>query len=485
MKLHGRGLNRLADIAVIGGGTLIALLITVAALRRLGETGLLVPLAVGAGIVLLRWPAAILFGTIALVVLAEGPDFGLLGASSQLYRDIVKGVSPVDLLFAYGFVALGLQLLREQRALRLPPMPLTFASAMVLLALASGVLVGRANGVGLSEGLLATHTFMYLVLLPLAIVNLRLDARRLRWLIGATAALAIVKAVLGLAVVATGRGTAVVGESALTYYAPTGNWIVMIALLGVVAALLLRARPPLWLLLAAPLLAGSLLLSYRRSFWIGATLGLAVVVVCGMRPLGRRLLLPIAVLLAIAIGSLGSIAVQSDTPLGQRLESLSSSRIDANKEDRYRIDERTNVLAEIRAAPVSGLGLQVPWSARAVSLPVESNPDHLYVHFAALYWWLKLGIVGVFAYAALITAGLLLSLRVFRRSRERLFRAFGLASLAGIVGLIAIESTATFSGVDFRFTIIYAAQLGLLALLSRLPGEPSLAAARPAAAPGP
>ncbi|HEU4702765.1 MAG TPA: hypothetical protein VFS37_09810, partial [Conexibacter sp.] len=72
--------------------------------------------------------------------------------------------------------------------------------------------------------------------------------------------------------------------------------------------------------------------------------------------------------------------------------------------------------------------------------------------------------------------GLLLSWRTWRSNREPLFRCFGLASMCGILGLIAIETTASFTGVDARFTVVFAVQLGLLAVLQR--GVPSPAGGR-------
>ena len=55
-------------------------------------------------------------------------------------------------------------------------------------------------------------------------------------------------------------------------------------------------------------------------------------------------------------------------------------------------------------------------------------------------------------------------------SREPLLRAFGLASLCGIAGLVAIDTTASFTGVDPRFTILFCVQIGLLAQLARTGG---------------
>jgi O-antigen ligase len=154
----------------------------------------------------------------------------------------------------------------------------------------------------------------------------------------------------------------------------------------------------------------------------------------------------------------------------KRVESLAPSKLTTNVEDRYRLDERANVLAAIRAHPITGLGLGVPWPATARALSVEHENGREYVHFAALWYWLKLGILGLAAYIAILAGTAFLAWRVWRRSGEPLIRAFGLASLCGVAGLVAIETTASFTGIDARFTILLGAQIGVLALLDKTSG---------------
>jgi O-antigen ligase len=221
------------------------------------------------------------------------------------------------------------------------------------------------------------------------------------------------------------------------------------------------------MLLGSPLLVACLLLSYRRSFWIAAVLAILLVVLLGLSPLGRRLLLPVALSIALAVWLVGSGHFQSQLPLVKRVVSLQPSSLEANVEDRYRLDERANVIGEIERHPIVGLGMTVPWTATVRPLPIEHENGRDYVHFAALWFWLKLGVLGLLAYAGMLLAGLVLAWRAWRRSHEPALRAFGLASLCGIVGLAVIETTATFTGVDTRFTILLGTQLGLLALIAR------------------
>jgi O-antigen ligase len=179
------------------------------------------------------------------------------------------------------------------------------------------------------------------------------------------------------------------------------------------------------------------------------------------------MLVPTALLVAGAILLLGSVNFQSQLPIVKRATSLSPTDLQSNIEDRYRLDERANVLAEIKRDPISGIGVAVPWKATVRTLSTEHEEGRQYVHFAALYFWLKLGILGLLAYIGMIAASMVLAWRAWRLSREPLLRAFALASLCAVAGLIVIDTTASFTGVDPRFTVIFAAQIGLLAQIVR------------------
>lgn len=462
----------LTSVAIGAVGALGAL-ITLAATLKVGMAGLALPIAALAGIVLLRYPGPVLVAGIGLVVLFEGPDFGLFPQTAHLYDDVVKGVMPIDGILMLAAAGTAAQIVQDGRAVRLPAPPLTFALVLLGLALAAGIAVGREAGVGLSDGLLFVHTFAFLGIVPLIAANLRVSDRDILLVLRAFGVLALVKALLGLAVVALGRGVSVDGSTVLTYYEPAANWLMTVALLTIVAAALARVPLRWWALAAAPIVLLALILSYRRSFWIADLLGLMLVTLLGLSTNGRKVLLPGVVLVGAAVWALGGVGLQSDTPLGERVQSLSSTNIQAKPVDRYRLDERANVWHAIEQSPISGLGVGVPWAATARPLPVEVNPEHQYVHFAVLFWWLKLGILGALAYGAMLVAGVVMSLRVWRRSPVPLVRAFGLGSLCSMVGLAVIETTATFSGSDIRFTLLFAAQLALLSVLWRRADQPA------------
>ena len=437
-------------------------LIAFAGAQKLGTVGLFAPLALGLVVVLLSSSLAMTVFVVGLTVACEGQAFGLFTFTASLYTH----ATVLNVMVALVVAAVGLDLLRHKRAVWLPR-ALLFPLVILALAMVAGVATAHDAGVGVTKAIHSENLLAYLLFLPIAVANLDLNRRQVSLLLGGAYAVAIVKAILGLIEVAGGRGVAIQGTGSLTYYEPLSNWLIMIALLGIVAAVVARMRPPLWMLLGSPLLIASLLLSYRRSFWIAVVLGLLLVLLLALSPVGRRLLVPAGLLVTAAIWLLGSISFQSQSPLLRRAVSLSPSSLTTNLEDRYRLDERTNVLGAIGEHPITGLGIGVPWTAAFRGLSVEHVEGRQYVHFVALWFWLKLGILGLIAYVTLLLGAALLGWRVWRYSRQPAARAFALASLCGLAGLLVIETTASFTGVDNRFTVLLAAQLGLLALLAR------------------
>lgn len=455
------------ELLIVAGCSLGTLLLAYVGAHKLGAEGLLLPFGVVVLIILMRRPLAMVTLMAGVVILCEGPSFGLFSFTSHLYTHVYRELTPVDLLVTLTVISVGLDIVRKRPLARLPR-SLAFASSLLALAMIAGAVTGHAAGLGIRSVLLGEDVLAYLLLIPLAVANLDIGPDRIRMLLLGAVGLAAIKAVLGLIEIVGHKGTPIEGLATLTYYEPTANWLIMIVLLGIIAALVARMHPPLWMMLCIPLLLASLLLSYRRSFWIGAVLGLLLVVMLSVSPVGRRMLVPVSLMLVIAIWVLGSVHLQnSQVPIVRRVASLNPSKLEQNAEDRYRLDERANVLAAIRAHPETGLGMLVPWTATKQPLSVEHPEAREYVHFAFLWFWLRLGILGAFAYLSMMAASALLAWRVWRLRTEPLFKAFGLASLCGFAGLAVIETTATFTGIDPRFTIVLGVQIGLLALLAR------------------
>jgi O-antigen ligase len=450
--------------ALIAAGALAGLLWAVAALRY-GAPALVLPLMAAGGLALIQRPRVAVALVVSLMVLCEGRSDDLVGFANFVYDPLPLRLTLMECLLVAAVLAVLVGRLKSDRPLRLAG-PLTIPLALVVLAVAMGLVVGAFAGVSADDLMFASRQMSWLVVVPLLVVNVVETERHARNALALGMALALVKAALGLTAVAAGVGVAVDGAT-ITYYDPVANWLVLLALLGVVAALVMRARLPIWVLAGSPMLVLSLALSFRRSFWIGAILGVVLVLLLGSRPLGRRLLFLTGVLLAAAIWILSFQPLQGQSPIIERAKSLQPGEVESNAQDRYRFDELRNVTAEIARHPVTGLGFAVDWKAR-YPLGINHENGQNYTHVVVLWWWLKLGILGLLAYLAFFGTCLAMSWQLWRRGRERWFSASGLAMLCGLIAIAVVETAGSFTGVDPRFTAFLGATAGLLVVLRRL-----------------
>jgi hypothetical protein len=444
---------------------LLGALILAAVAAHLGVDGLALVLALVGCVVALLSPTAALAGVGFLVIMCEGSEFGIASFTGRLYEQLFHDITPLDALVGLAVVSSLLAALRDERPIRIPR-ALLIPSVMLALGMADGIWVGHADGTALRFSVFSEHVLAYMLLLPIAVANLGIDERTVRRLLAGAYGLAIIKAIIGLIEISLHLGKPLEGTTTLTYYEPAANWVIMMALLGLLAMAIVGPRPPLWMLLGSPLLFMCLLLSYRRSFWIATLLAAVLIVLFATSPQTRRLLVPTALLMAFSVWLLANTGFQSNLPIVKRIDSISASKLEANREDRYRIDERANVIAEIERHPLTGIGSGGTWQATAAPLPVEHEEGRSYAHFALLLYWLKLGVLGLAAYISLILGSALLAWRAWRSAQDSWMRAFGLASACAVAGLAVMDTTASFTGVEARFTVIFAIQLGLLALLA-------------------
>jgi len=441
------------------------------ATHKLGLDGLLALLVAVVLVILLFRPLLTMVLVVSLTIICEGPTFGLFTFTDVFYGSLAKDISILDAFVGLAVLSVAVDLIRRRRPLWVPG-PLRLPLMLLALAMIGSVIMSHAAGTSLHLAILAEDTLAYLLFLPIAVANLEIDKRQLRYLLFGAIGLALVKAMLGLVELASGHGLVIEGIGGLTYYEPAANWIIMVALFAILAAVIMRVKVPMWLLIGGAVLFMSLLLSYRRSFWIAALVGIALIVLLGLAPRGRRVLLPVALAMVAGIWGLGTINFQSQSPIFKRAVSLEPTAVQANASDRYRIDERVNVWANILEHPITGLGMTTPWKALVRPQAVESPEGRQYVHFAVLYYWVKLGILGLLAYLSILIGSSLLAWRAWRYNHSSMLGVFGLASLCGIAGLVVIDTTATFTGGDQRFTVLFAVQVGLLALAARI-GESS------------
>lgn len=431
----------------------------VAGVEQLGLRGAAVIVAIPLVVVMLLEPRVTLAALVGSMVAVE-TDETIVPLGESFSDPVFAGFTITDLLLGLLVAGTALELSRRRSAPQLPA-PFTLPLLFLLGALAAGMTEAWYAGVGASDLVLAALPFAYLVLLPLVTVNLLSGSRHLRVFVALAAALAAYKGVTGVATSLSGAGEAIEGGT-ISFREPVANLALLLFLLGGLAAWMRKVQLPAWALAALPVAALALALSYRRSFWIGAVLALVVVGLVASRRRGRAVLAIASIVLAIGVATALTVGRSGETygALAERAELLQPSQITATRGDRYRLDEQRNVRAELERDPVTGIGLAVPWQVR---YPLSELHDRRYVHGTALWFWLRLGLLGLFAYLWLVAAAAWAAVGVWRHHPDALVRVGGLAALGGVAALFVVELTATFTGVEPRTTAAVGAMLGWLA----------------------
>ena len=469
----GRLIDRLGTAALPAAiGTAIAGVLVIGT-AVIGVKILLVLIAGALALVLLDHARA------ATVVLIAAAVFFESGTESPFGQDAIYTTLPSLKLQPFEILlllALGASILERMRTTGFARLR-TLAPPLWLLAgaLVTAIVVGHYGGGAFQPISSTTRIFLPLLLVPFIVTTVVRSAEDVRWSITFVAGLAFAKSVAGLLLLFTGYGFKVEGSSSLTYYEPPGNWLAMLLVLFVLALALGRQPIAAWLLAAAPFALASLALAQRRSFYIALVVGIVVDAVVAAGRGGRRMLVPImavfiaASYLMLTTGLANGLDNSVTSSVTTRVQTLNAKHLEANKQDRYRLDERRNVLAEIGRSPVLGVGLGVPWHAR-YGLSVEHPGGREYTHIALLWFWLKLGILGLIGYLWLFGAILVVCARIGRRHADGFVRAAGWAIAATTAGYLVAETTGTFTGANERMNVLLGAVVGFLSVAaSQLP----------------
>jgi hypothetical protein len=425
-----------------------------------------VPLVLLLCVVLLRFPEVCLGLLLVGTALAEVDPVGAIPAGGAFYEQVsASSLTVPDLLILFGLAGILLRFVAQDLRPRLPD-PLTVPLVVLGFAIVAGVATAAtaSAGVGLAELFHRSVEIGHLILIPLLVVNVLRDTRALKVFAVGAAVLACVKGVTGIYASFGGVGSGV-EEGVASFLNPFPNLLMLIFGLGVIAALVRRVQIPAWMIAGLPITLLALLLSYRRSFWIAAIITIVLVVIIASRRRGRAVLAIAAVTLALGFVAANTIATSSESsqpsPIAERAQTLNpGSGLGSNRGDRYRLDERANVIDNIERSPVTGVGLGVEWE---VHQPVAEAHDRRYAHIAFLWYWLALGVIGAIAYLLLFGSSLWTGRQIWRLHPDPIVQVCAIAVFGGIVGLAVVELTATFTGIESRLTILLGALLGWLA----------------------
>jgi O-Antigen ligase len=405
---------------------------------------------------------------VAVFVFLEDNAEAGFGSVPFLYDTAAAKISPFLGLVLVALAATVLAVRKPQLGLR-SPRPFTIPLALILCAVLFGILNGVVGYQAPKFTILgAIGNVLPLLVLPVVIVNLVRNRAQLRQAIGIGAAFAVGKSAIGIGVMLSGLSPAVPGIGQVTFLEPTANELEMVFLFGVLAAKLRGVPLPRWASWGWPLVLISLTLGYRRFYWLAAGLGFFLILLIATRRVGRRMIVPGALLIAACgyiVLSTG-IGNSLDGEIVKRASTITVSHATHNTQDRYRIAERHNVIAAIQAQPLTGLGIGVDWPER-YPLPFEVPGLHDFSHIAFLYWWMTCGPLGALAYLLLMGSGIAVGLRVWSAHDDPLIRVTGLAIGIGVIGLAVTEVASTTIGADQRGTALLGVFLGLLAAADR------------------
>jgi hypothetical protein len=442
-------------------GVVGAVLVCVASGAMLAVAGPLpafAPLVLVAGAMLLQRPGVILGALLVATILFEDDKYGFFPQTAQFY---FGPPGPVDLLLAGLLFAVALDVAFRGRPFRLPD-PFTAPLLLLAMGVGAGTVTGYFAGGEPADIFQTVRVLVYLLVLPVLVVNVLTPRAAVRNVVIGGAVLASYKGLEGTLAWLAGAGRELEGRT-ITYYQPTSNFLLLLFILAVAGALLARVSLPWWVYASTPLVLIAFTFSFRRNWWIAAILALVLMLFLTGGVPGRRLILPVGVALAVAawvtISAGGGVQLQGSVV--ERARSITPTQVVQEKTDRYRLDELQNVREELMRHPLTGLGIDVPWTARH-PMPSEFEGGRHYTHVVALWYWLKLGPIGLLAYLSLMAAAIYAAISLWRTEAEPLFRVLGLTALAGIIGLMVAETTGSFGGVDPRFTVVLGALLGWL-----------------------
>jgi hypothetical protein len=442
---------------LLGGGTGLLLVI---AIERVGPVAVVLPIAALAAAFLIDQPRIALAALLGVTIVIEADPVGLVPIGPSFYQPVRNGLTPIDLLLGTIVIGTALELFRTRRHPR-GIGPMTLPLLALAGAYAAGVATGFFGGASPNELVLSSVRMTHLLILPFVGANLLREDSDLRAFLAGAAGLAAFKAITGLLAVAAGAGFSVEGAT-ITFYEPLANWLLLMLILAALAARVRRIPLPGWVMWTVPLALLAFLLSYRRSFWLAAAFAVVLVLIVASRQRGRTALLIGGVGLLLVIAGTLTVGRSSEvqSPVLERARSLEPERLTSTSADRYRLDEQQNVMEDLRRHPLTGLGMNVPWTAR---YPLSEEHDRNYIHAALLWYWLKLGILGLIAFVWLYALAVWTAFRVWRDHGDPVIKVGALAAAGGLVALAIVELTASFTGVEPRLTTAFGALLGWVA----------------------
>lgn len=343
------------------------------------------------------------------------------------------------------------------------------------LALAAGMLRGRASGGDMYIGFWELRPLLYILACYVLASNLVRTRAHVRLLIGSVMLGASLFAAEGayrrLALIDTGVLT---GTMEILYGHDT------VVFLASLVALIIAQQvfgAPRWQrllgLLIIPLAVFTMLATERRAGQVSLIMAVLALFVTFL-VVHRKAFLLIAVPVLIAGAIYLPLFWNATGILGQPARAIRSIS-DPDPRDAasnlWREIEKINIRATIRAYPLQGVGFGQPF-LQVVPVPdISFFPFWNFEPHHNLFWiWFKTGAIGYVVFWMLVGTALARAANFVKTSRSPELRVFALLAIGGIV------SSLTFCYVDLgltmgRLTVFLGTILGVVAVLDKIPPE--------------
>jgi O-antigen ligase len=143
-----------------------------------------------------------------------------------------------------------------------------------------------------------------------------------------------------------------------------------------------------WMIVTLPVLALTFVMSFRRTFFVGAFVCMMAMFVTLPR---EKRKLHLFLVLAIIAGFLITAILTNPLEVATRMSGITAPQ---NEGSAYiRLMELPNVLENIRRHPIWGVPAGVPWTTY-YRMPISADYTTLGTHNSYLYWPLRAGILG-------------------------------------------------------------------------------------------
>ncbi len=332
--------------------------------------------------------AVVLCALLALIFVAEYEQAEVTAAKSVLYSPVAGGFRLIDVLvlcvaIAHAF-ALGCSRKRMQGFPRQLTLLLVAFGAAIAISLAYGMERGGQNfffdwrAMALGVAFYVIYRFW---------IQSTSDARAAIVIFGAVAAIRIVWLFFAYA---RGQGSSLLGMRIPLFDGPSISALAFAAILGISLSGGDAPRRQRWVWLT--LGAGAMLLvgiCFRRTYWAELVIGIALLALT-TRGLWLRIAALSVCITAIAFAAMG-------TSLADRLSSFDFTRDDVpySEDNSDHVGDLLDAWAEVRAAPVMGIGLGHAYPTWRIR---NWKEESVMVHNAPLHVWLKYGLLGLFLY---------------------------------------------------------------------------------------